>query len=106
MKAFFLIAFLLACANFEQTIAGIEEQKSQENVVFLVVTQCLDELNIDCQVYVPDTWQGENLKKELTACENYAVKEYGIRTDIQWQCTTQDAPVMADYQDDEGWMTE
>lgn len=71
--------------------------------IYLVLTICLQN-GLDCSVWVPDRWQGDDATKELASCESFAMSQnYGLDTD--WQCVEEGQPgeTLADYQDGEGW---
>lgn len=70
--------------------------------VYLVLTICFGGDGLDCQVWVPDKWQGSSAVKELAACERFAMAQnYGLDTD--WQCVEEGQPgeTTADYTDEE-----
>lgn len=70
--------------------------------VYLVLTVCYDPEGLDCEAYVPDTWQAKSAQEQLADikdCENTAIAHYNK---YQWECATGDKPeAMMDYQDSE-----
>jgi hypothetical protein len=61
-----------------------------------VLTICFADGN-DCQVWVPERWEGTNVPKELAKCESFAFANYNHSNDMFWQCVEEGHPLENGY---------